>query len=119
MLYEVITRRRGHGVLRRRDVPGADGLGVPDPPAPAEPAGVLVGGGGGRHLCPVNPRHVITSYSIHYTKLYDILIAGKDMKGLCHHDFKERQGFASNVQPGEYVITSYSIHYTKLYEAPR
>ena len=45
-----------------------------------------------------SPISVITSYSIHYTKLYeDVLIA-------------------ITYLPLVYVITSYSIHYTKLYE---
>ena len=54
---------------------------------------------------------VITSYSIHYTKLYEVI----------HLRFEEV------VRPGDFlvvdgdvllrVITSYSIHYTKLYEA--
>ena len=45
---------------------------------------------------------VITSYSIHYTKLYEIE---------CDDTFK-----TSIMKPPTFVITSYSIHYTKLYE---
>ena len=48
-------------------------------------------------------RGVITSYSIHYTKLYDRTLAAT-VGGLV----REGDTLA--------VITSYSIHYTKLYE---
>ena len=44
--------------------------------------------------------HVITSYSIHYTKLYE-----NTPNGVTCHD-----------TVSIFVITSYSIHYTKLYE---
>ena len=50
---------------------------------------------------------VITSYSIHYTKLYD-------MVGAIH---LTHAAFTDLVH--ESVITSYSIHYTKLYEMDR
>ena len=67
---------------------------------------------------------VITSYSIHYTKLYDIAVVDGGA---------ERQDSVRNaltvvpeeaeiilvhdaVRPFVSVITSYSIHYTKLYE---
>ena len=78
---------------------------------------------------------VITSYSIHYTKLYEstrCLQCTCEAIGYCdlrrlgieygttlrtlepqHH---EGAGYRS---VSENVITSYSIHYTKLYEAPR
>ena len=54
--------------------------------------------------------NVITSYSIHYTKLYEYIA--------------EKSGFGSvnsftrvfKEAIGKTVITSYSIHYTKLYE---
>ena len=54
---------------------------------------------------------VITSYSIHYTKLYD---DGRLRGGL-------RSAHARGLLPSGWrlsrpVITSYSIHYTKLYE---
>ena len=83
---------------------------------------------------------VITSYSIHYTKLYDCLchvgvfpaeylpapldnrdVCAEPGEGLCHlgrdrptaqYDHGLRQG----IQVEDIVITSYSIHYTKLYE---
>ena len=76
---------------------------------------------------------VITSYSIHYTKLYDTRnLAG----GIVHNDaarklqfvhqlFVEIRGFPLPENAGGkvemrflrgIVITSYSIHYTKLYD---
>ena len=51
-------------------------------------------------------RNVITSYSIHYTKLYDVIISDPESE---YSPLVERFG-------GQVVITSYSIHYTKLYE---
>ena len=50
--------------------------------------------------------HVITSYSIHYTKLYE-----KHRKRCEFHDLP-----TMSARKRERVITSYSIHYTKLYE---
>ena len=66
---------------------------------------------------------VITSYSIHYTKLYDFLFlfpAEPDMKlsSVCIHP-KELSEFPLPdlwLVENQLVITSYSIHYTKLYE---
>ena len=55
---------------------------------------------------------VITSYSIHYTKLYDITIPPEMLAVIKK---KVDEGFYSSTS--ELVITSYSIHYTKLYEA--
>ena len=55
-------------------------------------------------LSPKMTSGVITSYSIHYTKLYD---GPKDM-------FRYLLGRKDGRSIG--VITSYSIHYTKLYE---
>ena len=70
-------------------------------------------------------RRVITSYSIHYTKLYDRKVLESAMGDLAKitgqkpvqckarisvASFKVRDGVAI-------VITSYSIHYTKLYES--
>ena len=49
---------------------------------------------------------VITSYSIHYTKLYDTAPPARRAGG----------PRADAVTAGLFVITSYSIHYTKLYE---
>ena len=82
-------------------------------------------------------RCVITSYSIHYTKLYEDLIqaqlAGADLHGanlsmanlrranLQKADLRKAVMVYANL-PGadlrgaDLVITSYSIHYTKLYE---
>ena len=86
--------------------------------------------------------YVITSYSIHYTKLYEDFSAvagyydpdwhaavefGFDKAvatQLTHSDVMKQFGFAG-IRDGwyvptgghfYYVITSYSIHYTKLYE---
>ena len=86
--------------------------------------------------------YVITSYSIHYTKLYDMQLCyarrffkGYDQPniGQCNFDsvvfaaesyMSENPGsmalitdLTSFVQVGDIVITSYSIHYTKLYES--
>ena len=64
---------------------------------------------------------VITSYSIHYTKLYDYEMLGPDLM----KQYVDNFGFgqATGIElPGEArgvvspVITSYSIHYTKLYD---
>ena len=69
------------------------------------------------------PRIVITSYSIHYTKLYDngnYSFAGLP-EGSYYVDLDETTlpgGGTYLTQTGgsDLVITSYSIHYTKLYE---
>ena len=53
---------------------------------------------------------VITSYSIHYTKLYD---DGKQASGNGGR-ITRQEGCAFRAI--RHVITSYSIHYTKLYE---
>ena len=51
---------------------------------------------------------VITSYSIHYTKLYEVTSEVGPPRG-CNLDvIKEKANMI--------VITSYSIHYTKLYD---
>ena len=60
----------------------------------------------GRDIRLSNDRLVITSYSIHYTKLYE------DM-GIEPYLIS---GALVAVQAQRFVITSYSIHYTKLYE---
>ena len=71
------------------------------------------------------PRAVITSYSIHYTKLYEQSNSQRWLR-----DFRRRRPLARRQQPDRefltrritwfgrsFVITSYSIHYTKLYES--
>ena len=56
--------------------------------------------------------NVITSYSIHYTKLYDFRSVFQ-----CLHVFVELlTAMRWRATANRYVITSYSIHYTKLYE---
>ena len=67
--------------------------------------------------------YVITSYSIHYTKLYECRAASeKDPFRLAILDMEmpEMDGITlgRNIRenPLLCVITSYSIHYTKLYE---
>ena len=62
---------------------------------------------GGRRTVPEVDGCVITSYSIHYTKLYesnDVCILRTD-------------GTMQIYKKGAFVITSYSIHYTKLYDS--
>ena len=72
---------------------------------------------------------VITSYSIHYTKLYEVIDLPQDIAekedALALHDVRgdlefEDVTFMYRVDESkllsEVVITSYSIHYTKLYE---
>ena len=57
--------------------------------------------------------HVITSYSIHYTKLYEYFDRENSHKDLLElQDHYENEGKSFYMR----VITSYSIHYTKLYE---
>ena len=74
---------------------------------------------------------VITSYSIHYTKLYDvdklivvnIPLVGKTADrvgnrcGISNKSIVRNLNIADDFVTG--VITSYSIHYTKLYEVGR
>ena len=58
---------------------------------------------------------VITSYSIHYTKLYDLSnedFVIKSGERICQMVINKYE----HTQLVEVVITSYSIHYTKLYE---
>ena len=55
---------------------------------------------------------VITSYSIHYTKLYEIDIIEPTAKTV---DELKKLNLPAGVDI-TIVITSYSIHYTKLYE---
>ena len=56
---------------------------------------------------------VITSYSIHYTKLYEskVIISHFSIYRACNHE-KPLCLYPFIV----FVITSYSIHYTKLYD---
>ena len=70
-------------------------------------------------------RTVITSYSIHYTKLYDQGEGEGRLPDACRYascnawSVSSRvSGFASHFvyERTMPVITSYSIHYTKLYE---
>ena len=61
---------------------------------------------------------VITSYSIHYTKLYETDEVRKVNSDHLKHGNKNqwnRKTYGNN-KAGKLVITSYSIHYTKLYE---
>ena len=74
--------------------------------------GVLQGSRGMTYSGNVSPAgHVITSYSIHYTKLYDSSTTSRNSSSSPAESsaklFTKLSGF---------VITSYSIHYTKLYE---
>ena len=102
-------------VLADRRVGAATGLHALDAldrqgPRAREELGILLG---------VN---VITSYSIHYTKLYDDATALRCLLRLDFVGFLERvhlrfllpllAGIATAI-----VITSYSIHYTKLYDS--
>ena len=69
---------------------------------------------------------VITSYSIHYTKLYEVaddvpLTGGEEVQHRAgrrtqRDHLSRRAGGVHEVQAGLLVITSYSIHYTKLYD---
>ena len=63
-------------------------------------------------------RPVITSYSIHYTKLYEALAAveGRD-DAIGKDKILELMAAVDEYIPT--VITSYSIHYTKLYDIVR
>ena len=74
-----------------------------------------------RAPCGLQP--VITSYSIHYTKLYEAGRAGRDRRDAeCILVFDEQdiekqfQLSAMSRLTRRDVITSYSIHYTKLYD---
>ena len=69
------------------------------------------------------PGTVITSYSIHYTKLYDRSeeavrdgrrLAGRGFRALRRRLVVRRDGLPVSCR--QCVITSYSIHYTKLYD---
>ena len=58
---------------------------------------------------------VITSYSIHYTKLYEIKYRQDDARNILERSSARETAARGAVGS---VITSYSIHYTKLYECP-
>ena len=60
---------------------------------------------------------VITSYSIHYTKLYEGLATKRTADRLDPGKISPQTRNLIDVGSHRYVITSYSIHYTKLYEA--
>ena len=82
---------------------------------------------------------VITSYSIHYTKLYEAFVKFEGIDGESKDDghkdwinllsvtmtqddsnviqFTKTLDYSSAAISQSAVITSYSIHYTKLYEA--
>ena len=67
---------------------------------------------------------VITSYSIHYTKLYDMCLGCVSKPDSPQEDnmSEEEIGNIEDIKDVEglwLVITSYSIHYTKLYEIAR
>ena len=70
-------------------------------------------------LVPIN---VITSYSIHYTKLYDtnlqalIDAARSDRLNATICAVLSDRADAYGLERARAVITSYSIHYTKLYD---
>ena len=74
---------------------------------------------------------VITSYSIHYTKLYEEVSSGtvrqaasledsfEAVQGIDESALDVANGISSLLDAVEIssVITSYSIHYTKLYDS--
>ena len=57
--------------------------------------------------------NVITSYSIHYTKLYDIVTNTPEVLSDATAELTMMLMLGAGVSG---VITSYSIHYTKLYD---
>ena len=82
----------------------------------------------------MSPTCVITSYSIHYTKLYELSTENEDVRSLREMIIYGLKGMAAythhalNISKEDLaisafiyealasVITSYSIHYTKLYD---
>ena len=77
----------------------------------------------------VKSNFVITSYSIHYTKLYDNSIrkgifnsfeevTSRQSRNWFHwiHFLDLHNRWRQDISKSNFVITSYSIHYTKLYE---
>ena len=74
--------------------------------------------------------NVITSYSIHYTKLYEVMDdldesqelmkdTDPDIRDMARDDVDRLNGRREEIESGlkKIVITSYSIHYTKLYDS--
>ena len=72
--------------------------------------GFIFSGQGAQYIGMGKDIVVITSYSIHYTKLYEKVMESFHFKSLI---FKIVFFLMKN------VITSYSIHYTKLYDGYR
>ena len=63
-------------------------------------------------------RIVITSYSIHYTKLYESFKASKySFVSLIITGLNPISAIRLGIAISPFVITSYSIHYTKLYDS--
>ena len=66
-------------------------------------------------MAPDDNAFVITSYSIHYTKLYESRFS-KDLSYSCEPEHWHSPHSDYHNQVPIRVITSYSIHYTKLYD---
>ena len=62
--------------------------------------------------------YVITSYSIHYTKLYERGINESELPKILEKQELQKTaiGTEEKITSSYLVITSYSIHYTKLYD---
>ena len=71
---------------------------------------------GGRNRLPDRRSPVITSYSIHYTKLYEVNPDKFPDVGINVDAGKKWTNFMISDDTQQFVITSYSIHYTKLYD---
>ena len=101
MLYEVITN----------EVPFA----VPAPPCEGGHCNRFLGNDKHARRYRQGQLSVITSYSIHYTKLYDLILATTEIHKIPATVLSRCQRYEFRRIPVN-VITSYSIHYTKLYE---